>query len=100
MTLQAYDSAADPVLLVVCCQALFTLYGYHFPVLMTFLQMLFIAPVCYIVARPSLQWDTAKGIMPLAFVNVLNVVAGLLGMLPFCAGCTLCPGLCIRGGSL
>ena len=60
-------------------QALFTVYDYHFPLLMTFLQMLFIAPVCYVVARPPLQWETAQGVAPLALVNVLNVVSGLLG---------------------
>ena len=64
-----------------CCpQALFTLYKYHFPLLITFLQMLIIAPICYLVARPALTWETARGVAPLALVNVLNVVSGLLGM--------------------
>lgn len=85
-----------------CCgaKALFTLYGYHFPILMTFLQMLFIAPVCYIVARPTLQWDTAKGIMPLAFVNVLNVISGLLGELPCCDSSCMCDASIMPGCGL
>jgi hypothetical protein len=42
--------------------------------------MAFIAPVCYAVARPKLEWGIARGIMPLALVNVLNVVSGLIGL--------------------
>lgn len=61
-------------------QALFTTYSYHFPLLITFLQMSFIAPVCYLIARPALQWETVRGVAPLALVNVLNVVSGLLGV--------------------
>ena len=74
-------------------QALFTLYGYNFPLLMTYLQMLFIAPVCYAVARPVLQWETARGVAPLALVNVLNVVSGLLGWSPQHHPVILCQGL-------
>ena len=62
-----------------CVQALFTTYGFHFPVTVALLQMLFIAPVCYLVARPPLEVGLAKGALPLATVNVLNVVCGLIG---------------------
>ena len=60
-------------------QALFTLYGFTFPITVALLQMAVIAPVCYIVARPKLEWGLARGIIPLAVVNVLNVVCGLIG---------------------
>ncbi|KAK9847135.1 hypothetical protein WJX84_008518 [Apatococcus fuscideae] len=60
-------------------KALFTTYGFHFPVTVALLQMLFIAPVCYLVARPPLELGLAKGAIPLATVNVLNVVCGLIG---------------------
>ena len=60
-------------------QALFTTYGFTFPVTIALLQMAVIAPVCYVVARPKLEWALARSIMPLAVVNVLNVVSGLVG---------------------
>lgn len=60
-------------------QALFTLYGFTFPITVALLQMAVIAPVCYLVARPKLEWGLARGIIPLAVVNVLNVVCGLIG---------------------
>lgn len=60
-------------------QALFTLYGFNFPVTVALLQMAVIAPVCYAVARPKLEWALARGTLPLALVNVLNVVCGLVG---------------------
>lgn len=62
-----------------CLQALFTLYGFTFPITVALLQMAVIAPVCYAVARPKLEWGLARGIIPLAVVNVLNVVCGLIG---------------------
>jgi hypothetical protein len=62
-----------------CLQALFTLYGFNYPLTVALMQMAFIAPVCYCVARPKLEWVIARGIMPLALVNVLNVVSGLIG---------------------
>ena len=62
-----------------CSQALFTTLGFHFPLLVAFLQMLVIAPVCYAVARPRLSWDVTQAVLPLALVNVLNVVCGLVG---------------------
>ncbi|KAK9820998.1 hypothetical protein WJX81_006546 [Elliptochloris bilobata] len=60
-------------------KALFTLYGFNFPVTVALLQMAVIAPVCYAVARPKLEWALARGTLPLALVNVLNVVCGLVG---------------------
>ncbi len=63
-------------------QALFTLYGFNFPVMVALLQMAVIAPVCYAVARPKLEWGLARGAAPLALVNVLNVVCGLVGARP------------------
>ena len=62
-------------------QALFTVFGFNFPLLVALLQMLVIAPVCYAVARPRLSWDTARSVLPLALVNVTNVVCGLIGEL-------------------
>ena len=44
-------------------------------------QMLVMVPVCYLVARPRLEWGTAKTVFPLAVVNILNVVCGLIGRL-------------------
>ncbi|KAL6778279.1 hypothetical protein ACKKBG_A17590 [Auxenochlorella protothecoides x Auxenochlorella symbiontica] len=60
-------------------KAIFSSYGFHFPLTVAFLQMLFIAPVSYAIARPELSWQLARGLSPLALVNVLNVVAGLVG---------------------
>lgn len=41
--------------------------------------MVVMIPVCYIVAKPRLEWATAKAVFPLAIVNILNVVFGLVG---------------------
>ena len=50
--------------------------------------MLVIAPVCYTVARPKLSWEVTQTVLPLALVNVLNVVCGLVGERPSSAsGC-------------
>lgn len=43
------------------------------------LQMAFICPTTYIIARPKLSLQLARGLAPLAFVNVLNVISGLVG---------------------
>lgn len=43
------------------------------------LQMAFISPVSYLVARPILSKELLKSLAPLAMVNVLNVVCGLIG---------------------
>ena len=60
-------------------QAVFTNFGFHFPLTVALLQMAFIAPVSYIVARPQLSWPLVRQLAPLAMVNVLNVVCGLIG---------------------
>lgn len=75
-------------------QALFTLYGFTFPITVALLQMAVIAPVCYLVARPKLEWGLARGIIPLALVNVLNVVCGLIGKQT--SSSTLRHGLCMQ----
>ena len=59
-------------------QALFTSQSFNFPLLVAFLQMCFICPVCYAVARPRVSVELAKLMSPLALVNVLNVVCGLI----------------------
>lgn len=60
-------------------QAIFTSYGFGFPLTVAFLQMAFISPVTYIIARPKLSIEIFRVFSPLAFVNVLNVVFGLIG---------------------
>jgi hypothetical protein len=60
-------------------QAIFTSYKFHFPLTVALLQMAFISPVSYLVAKPVLSFEHLRGIAPLAFVNVLNVVCGLIG---------------------
>jgi hypothetical protein len=35
--------------------------------------------VCYAVARPRLEAKTFRAVVPLAVVNVLNLVCGLIG---------------------
>lgn len=60
-------------------QALFTAYGFRAPLLVGLLQMAIIAPVCYLVARPRVDVSTARACAPLALVNVLNLVCGLVG---------------------
>ena len=62
----------------VLLQALFTSQSFNFPLLVAFLQMCFICPVCYAVARPRVSVELAKLVSPLALVNVLNVVCGLI----------------------
>lgn len=83
-------------------QALFTLYGFNYPLTVAFLQMAVIAPVCYAVARPKLEWGIARGTLPLALVNVLNVVSGLIGS-PLQHHCYHCVSaqlsFCAHGGT-
>jgi hypothetical protein len=57
----------------------FTNYGFHYPLTVALLQMAFIAPVSYLVARPQLSLSLVKQLAPLAMVNVMNVVCGLIG---------------------
>ena len=40
---------------------------------------LLLEQVCYAVARPRLEAKTFRAVVPLAFVNVLNLVCGLVG---------------------
>lgn len=61
---------------------MFTNYGFHFPLTVALLQMAFIAPVSYVVARPQLSWALVRQLAPLAMVNVMNVVCGLIGARP------------------
>ena len=60
-------------------QALFTTFQFQFPITVALAQMVVMVPVCYIVAKPRLEWATAKAVFPLAVVNILNVVFGLVG---------------------
>lgn len=60
-------------------QAIFTSYGFRYPLTVAMLQMAFISPTTYIIARPKLSLQLFRGLAPLAFVNVLNVISGLVG---------------------
>lgn len=60
-------------------KAIFTSYKFNFPLTVALLQMTFISPVSYIVARPDISLEHLRSILPLAVVNVLNVVCGLIG---------------------
>lgn len=60
-------------------KAIFTTYNFQYPLTVALLQMCFISPVSFFVAKPLLSWDHLKGLAPLAFVNVMNVVCGLIG---------------------
>lgn len=60
-------------------QAVFTNFGFHYPLTVALLQMAFIAPVSYLVARPQLNIALVRQLAPLAMVNVMNVVCGLIG---------------------
>ena len=60
-------------------KALFTTFQFQFPITVALAQMLVMLPICYLVARPRLEWATAKAVFPLAVVNILNVVFGLVG---------------------
>mmetsp|Transcript_315 Transcript_315/g.904 ORF Transcript_315/g.904 Transcript_315/m.904 type:complete len:328 (+) Transcript_315:347-1330(+) len=75
-------------LLYYCCssisvqlinKALFTTYNFNCPLLVGLFQMVFLTPVCFFAARPRLEWGLAKMMLPLAFVNVLNLASGLMG---------------------
>ena len=62
-----------------CIQALFTTFQFQFPLIVALAQMMTMVPVCYIVAKPKIDWGTAKTVFPLALVNTMNVVFGLVG---------------------
>jgi len=59
-------------------KSLFTTFLFPFPVMVALLQLAFMAPVCYGVARPKLEMRTVWTVLPLSFVNVMNVVSGLI----------------------
>ena len=61
-------------------QALFTSFNFQCPLLVGLLQMAIITPVCYAVARPKMELSTFRAVAPLAVVNVLNLVSGLIGV--------------------
>lgn len=60
-------------------KAVFTSYGFNFPLTVALLQMIFIAVTTYVVARPTISVTLFKSLTPLAIVNVLNVTFGLVG---------------------
>ena len=60
-------------------KAIFTTYGFHFPLTVALLQMTFISVTTYAVARPELSGALFKSLAPLACINVLNVISGLVG---------------------
>lgn len=71
--------AGSSILVQFMNKALFTTFQFQFPITVAMAQMLVMVPVCYLVARPRLEWGTAKTVFPLAVVNILNVVFGLIG---------------------
>lgn len=60
-------------------KALFTTYGFHFPVTVALLQMGFISIVTFVVSKPEISMKLFRALAPLAIINVLNVVSGLVG---------------------
>lgn len=60
-------------------KSLFTVYRFQAPLLIALLQMAVIAPVAYLLARPRVDYVTLRAYAPLAAVNVLNLVSGLVG---------------------
>jgi len=60
-------------------KAVFTTYGFNFPLTVALLQMTFISVTTYLVARPTISVALFKSLTPLAVVNVLNVTFGLVG---------------------
>lgn len=45
---------------------------------MALLQLAFMSPVCYLIARPKMERRVILAVLPLAVVNVMNVVSGLI----------------------
>ena len=62
-------------------QSLFTIYHFDYPLTVTLLQMMVVAPVSYFVAKPKWDWALAKSCIPLSVVHVLNVICSLMGKL-------------------
>lgn len=60
-------------------KAIFTTYRFDFPLTVALLQMTFISVTTYAVARPELSPSLFKSLAPLATINVLNVICGLIG---------------------
>jgi len=60
-------------------KALFTVWGFNYPVLVALTQMSVTSIVCYVASRPAISLRTTANVVPLAVVNVCNVVAGLIG---------------------
>lgn len=60
-------------------KAVFTTYGFNFPLTVALLQMTFISVTTYLVSRPTISLSLFKSLTPLAIVNVLNVTFGLVG---------------------
>ncbi|DBA68247.1 hypothetical protein WJX79_002261 [Trebouxia sp. C0005] len=71
--------AGSSILVQFMNKALFTTFHFQFPITVALAQMLVMLPICYLVAKPRLEWATAKAVFPLAVVNILNVVFGLVG---------------------
>lgn len=72
-----YGAASLTVQFVI--KTLITTYEFNFPMCIALSQMMFMSPVCFLVARPRLDWKTVRAIMPLAAINVMNLVSGLIG---------------------
>ena len=53
-------------------QALFTVWGFKFPLLIAFMQMAIIAPVTYIIARPSLNMSVSAAPLPPRPLSLLH----------------------------
>ncbi len=60
-------------------KAIFTTYRFDFPLTVALLQMTFISVTTYTVARPELSMSLFRSLAPLAMINVLNVIFGLIG---------------------
>ncbi|GMH34200.1 hypothetical protein BSKO_02034 [Bryopsis sp. KO-2023] len=72
-----YGAASLTVQFVI--KTLITTYQFNFPMCIALSQMMFMCPVCYLVAKPGFEWKTAQSILPLAAINVMNLVSGLIG---------------------
>lgn len=57
------------------------------------------AQVCYAVARPRLKAEMFRAVMPLAVVNVANLVCGLVGELGAICGCSARATLLLKSAS-
>jgi solute carrier family 35 protein len=78
LSTMAYFMSAS-MLVQFTTKAVFTTYGFNFPLTVALLQMTFISVTTYLVSRPTISLSLFKSLMPLATVNVLNVTFGLVG---------------------